>query len=62
MFVQMHQQTDMDEGHLKKRKESPNGSICHSGDNQTTDKKPEKATVLQKDVSMSVCVSEKEAL
>lgn len=46
----------MDEGSIGKRKESQNGSTGHSMDCQTKDKQPEKATVLQKDVS--VCVPE----
>ncbi|KAE8297270.1 b(0,+)-type amino acid transporter 1 [Larimichthys crocea] len=42
----------MDEGSIRKRKESQNGSTGHSMDCQTKDKQPEKATVLQKDVGL----------
>lgn len=47
----MHQQTEMEEGNITKRKESQNGSTGHSMDCQNKEKQP-KATVLQKDVSV----------
>ncbi|XP_035508018.1 b(0,+)-type amino acid transporter 1 [Morone saxatilis] len=42
----------MDEGNIRKRKESQNGSTGHSMDCQAEDKQPVKATVLQKDVGL----------
>uniref|UniRef100_UPI0037E872FD b(0,+)-type amino acid transporter 1 n=1 Tax=Semicossyphus pulcher TaxID=241346 RepID=UPI0037E872FD len=42
----------MDDGSIRKRKESQNGSIGHIVDCQTKDKQPAKATVLQKDVGL----------
>ncbi|XP_031702543.1 b(0,+)-type amino acid transporter 1 isoform X1 [Anarrhichthys ocellatus] len=48
----MHQQTEMDEGSIRRRKESQNGSTGHSLDCQTKDKQPVKATVLQKDIGL----------
>lgn len=45
----------MDEGSIRARKESQNGSTGHSMDDKTKDKPVVKATVLQNDVSVSVC-------
>lgn len=45
----------MDEGSIRARKESQNGSTGHGLDDQTKDKPAVKATMLQKDVSVSVC-------
>lgn len=44
----------MDEDSVKKMKESLNGSTGHSRVSGAEDKKPAKATVLQKDVSDDV--------
>lgn len=52
IFLLAHQQTDMDEGSIRKRKESYNGSTGRSVNGRTKDKGPEKATVLQKEVSV----------
>lgn len=54
-FVLVHQQTEMDEGSIREKKASRNGSTDHSLDGQTKDKPPVKAAMLQKDVSVSVC-------
>ncbi|XP_059201971.1 b(0,+)-type amino acid transporter 1 [Centropristis striata] len=42
----------MDEGSIRKRRESQNGSTGHNVDCQTKDQQPAKATVLQKDVGL----------
>lgn len=52
----MHQ--DMDEGSIRQRKESKNGSTGHNLDERTKDESAAKATVLQKDVSVPVCARE----
>nr|XP_046239218.1 b(0,+)-type amino acid transporter 1 [Scatophagus argus] len=51
-------QTEMDEDSIKNRKESQNGSTGRNVDFQTKDKKPVKATVLQKDIGLfsGVCL------
>lgn len=46
----------MDEDRSMKRKESQNGSTGHGLECLTKDKKPVKATVLQKDVSVCICL------
>eukprot|EP00064_Thunnus_orientalis_P012228 superscaffoldBa00001851_g12262 len=48
----------MDEGSVRRRKESQNGSTGHSVNSQAEDKQPVKATVLQKDVGLlsGVCL------
>lgn len=63
-FVKMHacigfwMHQDMDEGSIRQRKESQNGSTGHNLDERTKDESAAKATVLQKDVSVPVCAWE----
>lgn len=46
---------EMDEGSIRQRKESQNGSTGHDLDERSKDESAVKATVLQKDVSVTVC-------
>ncbi|XP_029983280.1 b(0,+)-type amino acid transporter 1 isoform X1 [Sphaeramia orbicularis] len=48
----MHQQCEMDEGRVRRRKESQNGSTGHNVDSQSEDRQPEKVIALQKDVGL----------
>lgn len=49
---------EMDEGSIRQRKESQNGSTGHGLDERGKDESAVKATVLQKEVSVTDCVPE----